>query len=95
MNAPSGRKTESTPTRTVTSKGLSPHKLHSNMANMLVEQRANEDKESFVRTVLTARQKCDSFNTQIRQNEQYALTARDSSKGIINAGIEERKEHSE
>lgn len=60
MNVPTPIKTygkaEYTPTRTVSS----------SKANMLVEQRANEEKETFVKTVLTARQKCETFNTQVR-----------------------------
>ena len=87
LNIPNTRvtngKTESaTPTRTVSSKGVSPHGLKLNMATQLVEQRTNEEKESFVRTVLTARQKCETFNTQVRQNEQHALTSRDNADSI-------------
>jgi hypothetical protein len=37
----------------------SPSKLHLNMANLLAEQRMMDNKESFVRTVLTARHQCE------------------------------------
>ena len=59
---------------------VSPVKLHSNMANMLIEQKMNEDKESFVRTVMTARQKSDQFNNLIRQKDG-ALTGRNPTDG--------------
>jgi len=36
------------------------------MASMLTEQRLMDSKESFVRTVLTARQECEQFNETIR-----------------------------
>ena len=40
----------------VKSTKISPHKMHLNMANMLSTERMRNEKESFVRTVLTARQ---------------------------------------
>ena len=99
MNAAQGRKTESTPTRTITTKNnlssspLPPHanpknnsKNNANKDNnshlqTLDQQRMNDEKESFVRTVISARQKCDSFNQESRQIEQYAMTQRDPLSG--------------
>ena len=86
LNAPQGRKTESTPTRTVTVKDTSPKNKvtqphHVNMASVLVDRSViKEEKESFVHTVLTARQKCDSFNRESRQIEQQAQTVRGQQK---------------
>ena len=71
-------KTESTPTRTVTAKETSPKNKvarphHANTASGPVDRSViKEEKESFVRTVLTTRQKCDTFNTESRQIEQQA-----------------------
>ena len=47
----------------------SPNKMHLNMAKVLAEQRIKDSKESFVRTVLTARQECEEFNTKVRKAE--------------------------
>lgn len=85
LNAPQGRKTESTPTRTVTVKDTSPKNNvaqphHVNMASVLVDRSMKEEKDSFVHTVLTARQKCETFNRESRQIEQQAQTARDQQK---------------
>ena len=44
----------------------SPNKMHMNMAKQLAEQRMKDTKESFVRTVLTARHECEQFNTTLR-----------------------------
>ena len=40
--------------------------MHMNMAKQLAEQRMKDTKESFVRTVLTARHECEQFNTTLR-----------------------------
>lgn len=53
---------------------LSPSKLHLNMSNITMEQRINDSKESFVRTVLTARQECKQFSTMMREKGEFALT---------------------
>ena len=66
-------------TRQLTNEGLkksSPTKLHLNMPNMMVEQRINDKKESFVRTVMTAREECKQFNNFIREKGEFALTTR-------------------
>jgi len=60
----------------------SPSKLHLNMANLLAEQRMMDNKESFVRTVLTARHQCEQFNNTIRQKDEHASqTGRNISVG--------------
>ena len=46
--------------------------MHLNMANMLVDKRLNDEKESFVRTVATARQECKQFNDTIRKKDEGA-----------------------
>ena len=45
------------------------------MANMSVldEKRMLDQKESFVRTVFTARQQCEEFKSQIRQKEDGVI----------------------
>ena len=52
---------------------MSPHKMHLSMANMLSTERMRNEKESFVRTVLTARQQSKEFSSTIRQKDEYAL----------------------
>ena len=54
----------------------SPNKMHLNMAKVLAEQRIKDSKESFVRTVLTARHECEQFNSTLRQKDEHALTNR-------------------
>lgn len=43
---------------------------------MLDEQRMMDQKESFVRTVFTARQQCEEFKNTIRQKEEHAVLGR-------------------
>ena len=50
--------------------------MHLNMAKVLAEQRIKDSKESFVRTVLTARHECEQFNSTLRQKDEHALTNR-------------------
>ena len=55
---------------------ITPSKVHYSMANMLTEQRLMDSKESFARTVLTARQESNELPAKIRQKEDHALTTR-------------------
>lgn len=50
-------------------------KMNMSMANMnlLDEQKMLDQKESFVRTVFTARQKCEEFKSTIRQKEDGVI----------------------
>lgn len=57
----------------------SPNKImNMSMAANLVldEQRMIDQKESFARTVLTARQQCEEFKNTIRQKEEHAVIGR-------------------
>lgn len=47
-----------------------------------------DSKESFVRTVLTARQECVEFNTKVRKTEQdFGLNTRNLNSGTCGKGL--------
>ena len=74
---------------TANAKSTSPNKRHqANAPKSLTEQQIADSKESFVRTVLTARQECVEFNTKVRKTEQdFGLNTRNLNSGTCGKGL--------